>query len=107
MQMLFRTAALIIVVFLTGCASMVSHSEGPRSDIYPGFRADGYNMTHPKKAGLNPVLSGIDLPFSFVWDTLCLPLDGTAAIVGACYSEPSKSDSTTPNTAQEPTPTAP
>jgi uncharacterized protein YceK len=85
---------MLCAAFLgTGCASLGAHSEGPRSDIYPGVRADAHSVTHPKAEDSAPVLSAIDLPFSFVWDTLCLPFfDGPAAIINACRSKSRRQD---------------
>jgi len=93
---------------VSGCASWGAHSEGPRSDIYPGVRADAHSLAHPKADDSEPVLSAIDLPFSFVWDTLCLPFfDGPAAIIHACRSKPREQHEKTAVTTQEPTITTP
>ena len=102
-------ATMLGAAFLvSGCASWGAHSEGPRSDIYPGVRADAHSLAHPKADDSEPVLSAIDLPFSFVWDTLCLPFfDGPAAIIHACRSKPREQDHKPTTQAPEPTATAP
>src|SRR3989442_83527 len=106
MPLLIRAASLSLLVFLSGCASMGGHGEGPRPDVYSGVRADVYNATHPSDAP-HPVLSAVDLPFSFVWDTLCLPIDVTALCLETHYKHVHKKDDKTPNHALEPTATAP
>ncbi len=61
---------------------MMAHSEGPRPDPYAGVRGDAEMIAHLAK---NPSESWaiIDLPFSFVWDTLVLPCDMTALILAS------------------------
>ena len=62
---------------------MIAHSEGPRPDLYSGVRADAHYITDSREA-TNAVSSAIDLPFSFVCDTLFLPVfDIPAAIIKA------------------------
>ena len=77
-------AALGAALFLTGCASIGAHSEGPRPDPYAGVRADADSIAHLAK---HPSQSWaiIDLPFSFVWDTLVLPCDVIARILESRY----------------------
>ena len=73
-------AALGAGFFLTGCASIGAHSEGPTSRLYPGVRGDAHCIAHPKEAE-HPVLNAVDLPFSFVGDTLFLPCDVIACVL--------------------------
>jgi uncharacterized protein YceK len=73
-------ASLCAALCITGCASIGAHSEGPSSSLYPGVRNDAHYLAHPPEEQ-NPVLAGIDLPFSFIGDTLFLPWDVIACMI--------------------------
>src|SRR5262245_17339087 len=87
-------SVLSAVPLFTGCASIGAHSEGPTSTLYPGLRGAAHCVAHPKDAP-HPVLSAIDLPFSAVFDTLCLPCDSVAWIASS-RREPSNKDEQDP-----------
>jgi uncharacterized protein YceK len=69
---------LLLPGLLSGCAAISARIDdvgggGP----YIGVRGDGYALAHPGESG-DPLLVPfciLDLPFSFVVDTLCLPYD--------------------------------
>jgi uncharacterized protein YceK len=57
--------------FLSGCASVVARVFGENYSYYHGTQFDAENAFDKP---LSPILL-IDLPFSFVMDTLLLPVD--------------------------------
>jgi uncharacterized protein YceK len=71
------SAAIAVLLFNTGCASVASHTQGRKNQFYSGVREDIHFLIHPKEADL-PWLQWmcvIDLPLSSASDTLFLPLD--------------------------------
>jgi uncharacterized protein YceK len=76
----FRLFVLIYFsAFLGGCSSLNYHANGYESHIYPGTRGDCAGIANAHSTGMYaPWLFGysvIDMPFSFVVDTLYLPSD--------------------------------
>ena len=64
-------------LILGGCAAVGSKENNGAGKLYAGVCEDSYYLTHPSKAdypALQP-LNILDLPFSFVVDTVCLPYD--------------------------------
>lgn len=62
---------LIMCFFLSSCASVVTRAYGENYTYYHGTQFDaGHAFDKP----LSPILL-LDLPFSFVADTLMLPVD--------------------------------
>lgn len=57
----------------SGCGTMVTHVfPDSKNPVYGGIRADCHAIVHPEAWG---VFACVDLPFSFVADTLLLPSD--------------------------------
>jgi uncharacterized protein YceK len=74
-------SALLALPCVTGCASAGAHCEGPTDRIYPGVRKSTDYLAHEEDPGVIGWLSSvIDLPFSAVLDTLCLPFDAVASM---------------------------
>lgn len=69
-----RLLTLIIPVILSGCSSIMTHA-GPSEGYYPGSK-NSIKMIKDDETGwvVRPLLA-IDLPFSFIMDTLLIPLD--------------------------------
>ena len=65
---------LLLIIFLaailvsTGCSSVDARNKGTQSGLYPGVKAglDGSSGTAAQV---------LDLPFSFILDTVLLPID--------------------------------
>jgi uncharacterized protein YceK len=95
MKLFITVAVLFVVPFLAGCASIAAHSEGPTDRAYQGVRNTvhhlGRDLTETGQTGWERTLSIIDLPFSAVFDTLCLPCD-VFAHMAASRSESAKKD---------------
>ena len=79
---------LIVLVCGSGCASVINRTflySDYQGKVYPGVRTDlkcicrPFDHTrHNKDAGqylLAPLIGILDMPFSFVFDTLLLPVD--------------------------------
>ena len=69
----------ILCLFTIGCSSLICRNQGSCADIYPGVRRDFGDPPSDSEFLKMPVLDGIytiiDLPFSFVVDTIWLPFD--------------------------------
>ena len=91
MKLFITVAVLIVVPFL----AVAAHSEGPTDRVYPGVRNTvhhlGRHLTETGQTSWERTLSIIDLPFSAVFDTLCLPC-GVFAYIAASRSESAKKD---------------
>lgn len=72
--MLRYALTLTLPLLLGGCFSTLVHLDGQRC-LYPGTRL-GWNMATDKPTAGWPLL--VDVPFSFVLDTVLLPWDFTA-----------------------------
>lgn len=94
---------LLLVCFLSGCGTIVSHIEGddyydnghstlPRA--YSGVVLDYRMFYHPQYSEPNNVelFFLLDLPLSFVLDTVILPYTGYKQIVDGNYGEKSSLD---------------
>ena len=68
--MLKKTCLTLIMLLLSGCATITSHTlgENPKNSFYAGTQLD-YHMLH------DCVWCWLDLPVSAVADTLMLPFD--------------------------------
>ncbi|WP_421506579.1 YceK/YidQ family lipoprotein [Erwinia rhapontici] len=68
--MLKKTGFTLIMLLLSGCATITSHTigENPKNSFYAGTQLD-VNTLH------DCVGCWLDLPFSVVADTLMLPFD--------------------------------
>ena len=67
----------VLLVLLSGCAAISSRVNNGAGRPYAGLRDDAHYLAHPPEADmplLQP-LNMLDMPFSFVVDTLCLPYD--------------------------------
>lgn len=67
-----------VLAALTGCASIAARIDEYDDDgYYPGVRDDIGYLRHPEDARYPYLqwLNIIDLPFSFVTDTACLPYE--------------------------------
>jgi uncharacterized protein YceK len=103
MKKLIRAAALTTVTFLTGCCTMVAHNDhsGRAPGPYAGVRGYAVLVAHSADMNLKEypeqILMYFDLPFSFVLDTLLLPLD----IMDKCKephdNKPGKKDDKAPD----------
>lgn len=73
-----RTVALCLLVLIaSGCAAIGTRVSKGGGRPYAGVREDAYYLANPSEAdhpALQP-LNIVDMPFSFVVDTLCLPYD--------------------------------
>lgn len=77
--------AITLALGASGCGSILSWSAGqvpqaaayhPRTDLlFSGVRTDGDFLLHDPTI-LFKVLAGLDLPFSFVFDVVALPVTG-------------------------------
>ena len=68
---------LLLMVTVIGCAAIGSRENEGAGRPYAGVRDDVYYLAHPSEAD-QPALqffNVIDLPFSFLVDTVCLPWD--------------------------------
>lgn len=69
-------ASLVVVLFLfTGCGSISSRWRGERGP-YVGVKLSAETVSHFNHEG-ELIMAAIDIPFSAVVDTLCLPYDLT------------------------------
>jgi uncharacterized protein YceK len=93
-----KILTLILVAFLSGCGTILSHVEGdnyndldhetlPRA--YSGVVLDYRMFYHPQYSQPNnmELFFFIDLPISLVADTLILPYTGYKQIVEGSYGE--------------------
>ena len=75
---MFRIILLcLLLAVLPGCAAIGARESGEAARPYAGIRDDSYYLVHPSEADV-PVLqllNILDMPFSFVVDTVCLPYD--------------------------------
>jgi uncharacterized protein YceK len=64
-------------VLLSGCAAIESRNIDGGGRPYIGTRTDAYHVAHPAEGDTlgEPIFCAVDLPFSFVIDTICLPYD--------------------------------
>ena len=72
----FLTLCLLAVV-ASGCAAIGTRVSKGGGRPYAGVSEDAHYLAHPSEAdhpALQP-LNVLDMPFSFVVDTLCLPYD--------------------------------
>lgn len=80
---MYKTFHLLTLIclsaFIVGCQSLNYHASGDKPRIYPGIRIDYAGITEAHSTGMYaPFIFGdslIDMPFSFVVDTLYLPDD--------------------------------
>jgi uncharacterized protein YceK len=77
-----RIELLLVVLsttFFVGCNSLDYHANGEESRVYPATRGDAVGLAEAHSTGMYAPwifgYSAIDMPFSFVVDTLCLPSD--------------------------------
>lgn len=70
--MKFAPVILMLTFLLSGCGSILSRAAGEHYTYYHGTQFDAENLTLDKPLSLTLLL---DLPFSFVADTLLLPVD--------------------------------
>lgn len=70
MTAIIRFLLLITATLLSGCGTLISMIEQDYS-VYAGVSRDFAAMQH---GGISSVAAAIDLPLSFVLDTLLLPL---------------------------------
>ncbi|WP_347253827.1 YceK/YidQ family lipoprotein [Leminorella grimontii] len=82
MRFLITSGILLTTLFLSGCSSIVMRSTGYDDyAVYPGVRESVKVLNYRCSAAciedaiIKPLLF-IDLPFSFVLDTVLLPVDG-------------------------------
>ena len=71
---IFQTVLLLL---LSGCAAISSRVNNGAGRPYAGLRDDAHYLAHPSEADmpfLQP-LNLLDMPFSLVVDTFCLPYD--------------------------------
>jgi len=71
------TTCCASLAFVSGCAAIGARERDGAGRPFAGVRDDAYYLAHPREAdkpALQP-LNIIDLPFSFVVDTLLLPYD--------------------------------
>jgi uncharacterized protein YceK len=67
----------MLLVVAPGCAAIAARERDGAGRAYAGVRDDVYYLTHPQEADkpmLQP-LNVVDLPFSFLVDTVLLPYD--------------------------------
>ena len=68
---------MLLTLVLCGCAATGTRVAKGAGRPYAGVCEDGYYLTHPDEAD-HPALQSfniIDMPFSFLVDTACLPYD--------------------------------
>lgn len=70
--MKFAPVILMLTFLLSGCGSVLSRAAGERYTYYYGTQFDAKSVTYDKPLSFILLL---DLPFSFVADTLLLPVD--------------------------------
>ena len=68
---------VLVALSCTSCASMTARSEPRTEKFYPGVKNDLYYLQNPDAQGYGSLtwLNAVDLPFSFLLDTLLLPID--------------------------------
>jgi uncharacterized protein YceK len=76
--------AAVLILFGSGCASVMNRRAHAETKPFPGVRRDAYLLMHPKSVGelpLHPVdvltFSLVDMPWSAAVDALLLPMDLT------------------------------
>ena len=81
-QKYFRLVSILLIFFLNGCASIECRTKKyplVAPGVYPGVRKDLDDITPNedffKTGTLFRIAPIIDLPLSFVLDTICLPFD--------------------------------
>ena|SRR5579859_4112601 len=79
----------VLAAVVAGCGSMGAHCEGPTDHVYPGTCGDARVMVHPTDPGQFG-LAFLDLPFSFICDTLVLPCDSIAYFARLNYEAKNK-----------------
>ena len=79
MRSLVSIILVISAVFCSGCSTIGGHMFYPNlNPIYGGTREDCYEIVHKDykdEPVMTHVVCAIDLPFSFVLDTIILPID--------------------------------
>jgi uncharacterized protein YceK len=92
------TAFLVVPLFLTGgCGSLSSHWNG-RHGPYVGTKFDAEQVkryTQEQEVGEGEVVAGLDIPLSFILDTLMLPYDLSVKKREASNQQASKSEPST------------
>lgn len=88
MRFLITNGILLTTLFLSGCSSIITRSDNyDEYYVYPGVRESVKELNHKcGAAGISAMgcignniakpFIIIDLPFSFVLDTVLLPVDG-------------------------------
>jgi uncharacterized protein YceK len=71
MKELLLITFLAAILVSTGCSSVDARNKGTQSSLYPGVKAglDGSSGSSGTAA------QALDLPFSFILDTVLLPID--------------------------------
>jgi len=74
-----RWLLCVALPLLPGCAAINGRIQDGGGHPYLGAQGDFYSVTHPGDAQdpLTTPFAAIDMPFSFIIDTLCLPYDLT------------------------------
>lgn len=78
MKRIFIAATLgLLPMIISGCAAIEARERGTAGEPYVGVRADAYGVAHPSQTDnvFLPPMCALDMPFSFVVDTICLPYD--------------------------------
>jgi uncharacterized protein YceK len=67
----------VLPAFFCGCAAIEARNIDGGGRPYIGTRTDAYHVSHPAEADTlgEPIFCAVDLPFSCVIDTICLPYD--------------------------------
>ncbi|WP_347253826.1 YceK/YidQ family lipoprotein [Leminorella grimontii] len=100
MRFLITSIILLTTLFLTGCGSIITRSTHyDNYYVYPGVRESVKELNYQCGAGgvaamgcignglVKPFII-IDLPFTFVVDTVLLPVDGIIYGVSSATEEP-------------------
>src|SRR5581483_9412678 len=66
-----------VPLVFSGCAAIEARNIDGSGRPYIGARTDAWHVSHPAEADTmgEPIFCAVDLPFSAVIDTLCLPYD--------------------------------
>ena len=77
MRALRSTLYTALLVLSSGCAAIGTRVSNGAGRPYAGVQEDAYYLAHPSEADMPALqpLNVLDMPFSFVADTLCLPYD--------------------------------